>query len=75
LFWPLLAQEKSNLAVENFTPGMDFNSIVLYLKAKSMNTREIQSDLVATLGTKVPGYSTGTKVAVFHKLAIALDLN
>jgi hypothetical protein len=37
---------------------MDFNSIVLYLKAKGMNGREIHSDLVATLGMKVPGYST-----------------
>jgi hypothetical protein len=36
---------------------MDFNSIVLYLKANGMNAREIHSDLVATLGTKVPGSS------------------
>jgi hypothetical protein len=40
---------------------MDFNSIVLYLKAKGMNTREIHSDLVATLGTKMLGYSTVTR--------------
>jgi hypothetical protein len=37
---------------------MDFNSIVVYLKAKGINAREIHSDLVATLGTKAPGYST-----------------
>jgi hypothetical protein len=58
LFSPLLAQEKSNPDVEDFTSGMDFNWIVLYLKAKGMNAREIHSDLAATLGTKVPGYST-----------------
>ena len=40
---------------------MDFNSIVLYLKAKGMNPKEIHSDLVATLGTKVLGYSTVTR--------------
>jgi MoxR-like ATPase len=40
---------------------MDFNSIVLSLKAKGMNAREIQSDLVATLGTKAPGYPTVTR--------------
>jgi hypothetical protein len=39
---------------------MDFNSSVRYLKAKGMNAREIHSDLVATLGTKVLGYSTVT---------------
>jgi hypothetical protein len=39
---------------------MDLNSIVLYLKAKGMSAREINSDLVATLGTKVLGYSTVT---------------
>jgi hypothetical protein len=39
---------------------MDFNSIVLYLKARRMNAREIHSDLVATLGGKGPGYSTVT---------------
>jgi hypothetical protein len=33
---------------------------VLYLKAKGMNARDIHSDRVATLGTKVPGYSTVT---------------
>jgi DNA-binding transcriptional ArsR family regulator len=36
---------------------MDFNSIVLYLKA-----REIHSDLAATLGTKVPDYSAVTRL-------------
>jgi hypothetical protein len=40
---------------------MDFNSIVLYLKAKGMNAREIHSYLVATFGTKVSGYSTVTR--------------
>jgi hypothetical protein len=40
---------------------MDFNSIVLYLKANGMNAREIHSDLVATLGTKVLGSSTVTR--------------
>jgi uncharacterized membrane protein len=40
---------------------MNFNSIVLYLKAKAMNSREIHSDLVATLGTKVLGCSTVTR--------------
>jgi hypothetical protein len=40
---------------------MDFNSIVLYLKATGMNVREIHSDLVATLGTKVSGYSTAAR--------------
>jgi hypothetical protein len=49
LFWPLLAHEKSNPDIENFISGMDFNSIVLDLKVKGMNTREIHSDLVATL--------------------------
>jgi hypothetical protein len=39
---------------------MDFNSIVLYLSAKWMNAREIHNDLIATLGTKVCGYSTVT---------------
>jgi hypothetical protein len=53
LFSLILAHEKSNLDVENVTSGMDFNSIVLSLKAKGMNAREIHSDLVATLGTKV----------------------
>jgi MoxR-like ATPase len=33
---------------------------VLYLKAKGMKAKEIHSDPVATLGTKVPGYSTVT---------------
>jgi hypothetical protein len=61
LFWTLLAHEKSNLDVENFTSGMDFNSIVLNLKAKGMNAREIHSDLVATLSTKVLSYSTMTR--------------
>jgi hypothetical protein len=61
LFWPLFAHEKSNPEVENFTSGMDFNSIVLYLKTKGMNAREIHSDPVATLGTKVLGYSTVTR--------------
>jgi hypothetical protein len=61
LFSSLLAREKSNPDLENFTSGMDFNSIVLYLKAKGMNAREIHNDLVATLGTKVPGYSTVTR--------------
>jgi hypothetical protein len=37
---------------------MDFKSIVLYLKAKGMNAREIHSDLVATVGTKGSDYST-----------------
>jgi hypothetical protein len=40
---------------------MDFNSIVLDLKAKGMNAREIYSDLVASLGTKMQGYSTVTR--------------
>jgi hypothetical protein len=40
---------------------MDFNSIVLDLKAKGMNAREIHSDLVATLGTKVAGCSIVTR--------------
>jgi hypothetical protein len=40
---------------------MDFNSIELCLKAKGMLAREIHSDLVATLGTKVLGYSTVTR--------------
>jgi hypothetical protein len=31
---------------------------VLYLKANGMNARKIRSNLVATLGTKVLGYST-----------------
>jgi hypothetical protein len=53
LFWALFAHEKSNPDVENFTSGMDFNSIVLYLKAKGMNAKEIHSDLIATLGTKM----------------------
>jgi hypothetical protein len=61
LFWPLLAREKSNPDVENFTSGMDFNSIVLCLKAKGMNAREIHSDLVAPLRSKVSGYSTMTR--------------
>jgi hypothetical protein len=61
LFWPLLAHEKSNSDLENFTSGIDFNSIVLYLKVKGMNAREIHIDFVATLGTKVPGYSTVTR--------------
>jgi hypothetical protein len=61
LFWPLLAHEKLNPDVENFTSGMDFNSIVFYRKAKGMNAREIDSNLVATLDTKVPGYSTVTR--------------
>jgi DNA-binding transcriptional ArsR family regulator len=39
---------------------MDFNLMVLYLKAKGMNVREIHSDLGATLGTKVLDYSTVT---------------
>jgi hypothetical protein len=39
---------------------MDFKSIVLSLKAKGMNAREIHSDFVATLGTKVPDCSTVT---------------
>jgi hypothetical protein len=56
-FRPLLARQNSNPDVENVTSGMDFNSIVLYLKAKGVNARKIPSDLVATLGTKVPGYS------------------
>jgi hypothetical protein len=60
LLWPLLVQEKSNPDVENFTSRMDFNSIVLYLKAKGMNAREIHSDLVSTLGTKPLGYSSVT---------------
>jgi hypothetical protein len=37
---------------------MDFNSIVLYLKAKGMNARKIHNHRIATLGTKVVGYST-----------------
>jgi hypothetical protein len=61
LFWPFLAHEKSNSDIESFTSGMDFNSIVLYLKAKGMNASEIQSDLVDTLGTKVAGYSSVTR--------------
>jgi hypothetical protein len=61
LFWPLLAHEKSNPDVENVTSGMDFNSIMLYLKAKGMNAREIYRDRVSTLGTKVSGYSIVTR--------------
>jgi hypothetical protein len=61
LFSPLLAQEKSKPDVEDFTSGMDFNWIVLYLKAKGMNARQIHNDLIATLGTKVPSYSTVTR--------------
>jgi hypothetical protein len=61
LFSSLLAHEKSNRDVEDFTSEMDFNSIVLYLKEKSMNAREIHSDLVATLGTKVAGCSIVTR--------------
>jgi hypothetical protein len=60
-FSPLLAHEKSNPEVEDFTSGMDSNSIVLYLKANCMNAREIHHDLIATLGTKVLGYSTLTR--------------
>jgi hypothetical protein len=40
---------------------MDFSSIVLYLKAKGRNAREIHNDLVATLGTKISRYSTVTR--------------
>jgi hypothetical protein len=40
---------------------MDLNSIVLSLKAKGINAREIHSDLVVTLGTKVLGYSIVTR--------------
>jgi hypothetical protein len=40
---------------------MDLDSIMLYLKAKGMNAREIHNDLIATLGTKVPSYSTVTR--------------
>jgi hypothetical protein len=40
---------------------MDFNSIVLYLKAKGMNAKEIHGDLVATLSMKVLGYSSVTR--------------
>jgi hypothetical protein len=61
LFWPLLTHEKSNLDIEDFTSGMNFKSIVLYLKANGMNAMEIHSDLVATLGMKVFGYSTVTR--------------
>jgi hypothetical protein len=61
LFWPLLAHEKSNPDLENSISGMDFNSIVLSLKAKGMNAREIHSDPVATLGTKLPVYSSVTR--------------
>jgi hypothetical protein len=61
LFWPLPAHEKSNPDVEDYTSRMDVNSIVIYLKPKSMNAWEIHSDLVATLGTKVHGYSTVTR--------------
>jgi predicted DNA-binding transcriptional regulator len=43
------------------TSGIDFNSIVLYLKAKGMNVKEIHRDLVATLRTKVHGNSTVTR--------------
>jgi hypothetical protein len=61
LFSPLLANEKSTLDVEDFTSGMDFNSLVLYLKAKGMNAREIDNDLIVTLGMNVPGYSSVTR--------------
>jgi hypothetical protein len=61
LFWPLLAHEKSNPDIENFRSAMDLNSIVVYLKAKTMNAREIHSDLLAPFGTKVPGYFTVTR--------------
>jgi hypothetical protein len=61
LFSPLLALEKSNSEVEDFTSGMRFKSIVLHLKAKGMNAREIHNDLRATLGTKVLGYFTVTR--------------
>jgi hypothetical protein len=40
---------------------MDFNSIVLYFKAKGMKAREIHSELVSTLGTKVPACFTVTR--------------
>jgi hypothetical protein len=40
---------------------MDFYSIVLDLKAKGMNAKEIHNDLAATLGTKVLGHSPVTR--------------
>jgi hypothetical protein len=58
LFSPLLAHEKANPDLEDFTSGTNFNSIVLDLKVKGMNAREIHSDLISTLGMKVTGYST-----------------
>jgi hypothetical protein len=57
LFWPLLAHEKSNPDVEKLTSGMEFDSIVFYLKVKGMNSRDIQNDLVARPSTMVLGYS------------------
>jgi hypothetical protein len=40
---------------------MDFNLIALHLQPKGLNTREIQSDLAATLGKKVPAQSPVTR--------------
>jgi hypothetical protein len=40
---------------------MDFNSILLYLKAKDMNAREIHNDLGAMLGMKVHSHSIVTR--------------
>jgi MoxR-like ATPase len=40
---------------------MDFNSVVLSLKTKGMNTREIQNDRITTPSMKIPGYSTVTR--------------
>jgi hypothetical protein len=58
LLSPLLAHEKSSPDFEDFTSGMDVNSIVLSLKAKGMNAREIHNDVLATLGNMVLGHST-----------------
>jgi hypothetical protein len=58
LFSPLRPREKSNRDVDDLTSGMDFNSIVLDLKAKGMNAREIHTDLISMLVTQVLGYST-----------------
>jgi hypothetical protein len=61
LFSSLLAHEKSNPDIEDFTSGIGFNSIVVYLKATGMNAKEVRNDPIATLGTKVRGDSTMTR--------------
>jgi hypothetical protein len=58
LLSPLLAHENSKPDVEEFTSGMHFNSIVLYVPAKGMNAREIHNDVTATFDTKASVYFT-----------------